>query len=140
MTLLLNGEQEYVEDTPDPMQELRDEVESLRGQLADAQNDLNSIKSILRGQFAAFSRAFGDSPVPVSGSPAEDKWQAIKQRLAPRLKECVDILLIQGPMKRTQIASAMRMGYDNCVKNVIQILLRQGLLMESNGNITLKPL
>jgi hypothetical protein len=77
---------------------------------------------------------------PVNSPAGADKWQAIKSRLAPRLRECVDLLLIQKHMKRTQIAAAMKMDYSNCTKNVIGALLRQGLLQDNNGELSLKEL
>ena len=77
---------------------------------------------------------------PVSAAGGGDKWEAIKSRLAPRLRECVDLLLIQKHMKRTQIAAAMKMDYSNCTKNVIGALLRQGLLQDNNGELSLKEL
>ena len=68
------------------------------------------------------------------------KWEAVKSRLAPRLRECIDLLLIQKHMKRTQIAAALKMDYSNCTKNVIAALLRQGLLEDNGGELSLKEL
>lgn len=68
------------------------------------------------------------------------KWDAVKSRLAPRLRECIDLLLIQKHMKRTQIAAALKMDYSNCTKNVIAVLLRQGLLEDNGGELSLKDL
>lgn len=68
------------------------------------------------------------------------KWDAVKSRLAPRLRECIDLLLIQKHMKRTQIAAALKMDYSNCTKNVISVLQRQGLLEDNGGELSLKEL
>jgi len=78
----------------------------------------------------------------INGGPGSDgsKWDLVKQRLSPRLREAVDIFLTQGQMKRTQLASAMRMDYSNCTKNVIAVLLRQGLLVDNGGQLSLKEL
>ena len=78
----------------------------------------------------------------INGGPGSDssKWDLVKQRLSPRLREAVDIFLTQGRMKRTQLASAMRMDYSNCTKNVIAVLLRQGLLVDNGGQLSLKEL
>ena len=88
--------------------------------------------------------ASGKMEIPDVSQPAsvqgEARWNAIKSRLAPRLKEAVDILLLQGPMRRTQIAAALKMDYSNCTKNVIGVLLRQGIVIENGGHITLKEL
>jgi hypothetical protein len=75
-----------------------------------------------------------------SGGDSADKWAVIKSRLAPRLREAVDILLLQSSMKRTQLAAAMRMDYGNCAKNVVAVLVRQGWLVDNNGNLSLKEL
>ena len=74
------------------------------------------------------------------GGSGSGKWEVVKQRLSPRLREAVDIFLTQGHMKRTQLASAMRMDYSNCTKNVIAVLLRQGLLVDNGGQLSLKEL
>ncbi len=129
---LLSGEVEYMEDRgPDQMEMLRAEVSELR-------DELNSIKSIMLRQYSAYRQAFGEQTVVSSDSA--DKWNSIKQRLAPRMRDAVDILLLQGSMKRTQLASALRMDYSNCNKNVIGILLRQGWLIDNGGNLSLKQI
>jgi hypothetical protein len=43
-------------------------------------------------------------------------------------------------MRRTQLASAMKMDYSNCAKNVIAVLIRQGLIVERGGMLSLKEL
>jgi hypothetical protein len=133
---LLNGEQEYVADpTPEPEP---NEIEVLRAQVNDIQEQLNTVTRILMQQYGAFKMAFGDSAIMTTDSA--DKWTAIKNRMAPRMREAVDVLLLQGSMKRTQLAAALKMDYSNCNKNVIQILLRQGWMVDNNGNLSLKPL
>jgi hypothetical protein len=129
---LLNGEVEYMEDrAPDP-------IEMLRMEVADLREELNAIKSVMLRQYSAYRQSFGDQQVVSSDSA--DKWNSIKQRLAPRMREAVDILLLQGTMKRTQLASALKMDYSNCTKNVVGILLRQGWLIDNGGNLSLKQL
>jgi hypothetical protein len=100
--------------------------------------DLNTLKGILFRQYGAFKAAFGDTAIITT--EATDKWTSIKQRLAPRLREAVDILLLQGSMKRTQLAAALKMDYSNCTKNVVTVLKAQGWLVENNGNLSLKVL
>lgn len=137
---LLSGQVEYLDEQgPDVMTQLRMEISELQSGLNALTEEVESIKTILRRQYAAFQQSLGDEPVTYS-SEGTDKWAAIKQRLAPRLQEAVDILLLQGSLKRTQLASAMKMDYSNCVKNVVQILLRQGLLVDNGGNLSLKKL
>ena len=133
---LLSGhqEQEYVE----PGSDLGDELEMLRSQLAEMQEELNIIKGILLRQYGAFKAAYGDQAIITPDS--SKKWDAIKVRLAPRLREAVDVLLLQGSMKRTQLAAALKMDYSNCTKNVVQVLKSQGWLVENNGNLSLRVL
>jgi len=128
---LLVGEQEYVEEVS--------ELEMVKAQLNEMQEELNLLKSILVRQYSAFKATFGDQVTVVTDS-ADPKWTAIKQRLAPRLREAVDILLLQGSMKRTQLAAALKMDYSNCTKNVVQVLKAQGWMVENNGHLSLKQL
>ncbi len=133
---LLNGtvESEYV----DPGSDLGDEIESLRAQVTEMQEELSLVKGVLLRQYGAFKASLGDQAIVTTD--ASDKWAAIKQRMAPRMREAVEVLLLQGSMKRTQLAAALKMDYSNCNKNVIQILLRQGWMVDNNGNLSLKPL
>lgn len=75
-----------------------------------------------------------------TGSGSENKWEVIKQRLAPRMREAVDILLMQGSMKRTQLAAALKLDYSNCTKNVVGVLVRQGWIVDNGGNLSLKDI
>ena len=141
-------------DTRDSqIEELRGEIESLRSELiaskrefatAAAKIERRAIVTVLgiiqTAMHDVASGKFDLSSVQVSSDNAESKWEAIKQRLAPRLKEAIDILLIQGPMRRTQLASAMKMDYSNCVKNVVAVLIRQGLLIDNGRELSLKEL
>lgn len=130
---MLTGHQEYVEPVPpEPT-----DIEMLRAQITEMQEELNTVKGILMRQYGAFKAAFGDQAIVTTDS---DKWTAIKARMAPRLREAIDVLLLQGSMKRTQIASALKMDYSNCTKNVIGVLKAQGWLVESNGSLSLKSL
>ena len=131
---LLSGEQEYVESGSD----MGSEIEMLRAQVNEMQEELNLIKGILMRQYGAFKVSFGDQAI--TATDASDKWAAIKARMAPRLREAIDVLLLQGSMKRTQIAAALKMNYSNCTKNVIGVLKAQGWLIENNGSLSLKPM
>jgi hypothetical protein len=128
---LLTGHQEYVEQEPT-------EIEVLRAQVSEMQEQLNTLTSILMRQYGAFKASFGDQAIVTTDSA--DKWTAIKARMAPRLREAIDVLLLQGSMKRTQIASALKMDYSNCTKNVIGVLKAQGWIVEQNGSLSLKQL
>lgn len=87
------------------------------------------------------SHAAGDGTVTVPVQvQSPDKWQQIKQRLPPRLAQAIDVLLLQGSMSGTQLAAAMRMDRSNCSKNVVQILLRQGLIVRNGRELSLKQL
>lgn len=134
MQPLLSGQQEYIEDqVSEPS-----EIDLLRQEVGELRADLEKVTTILMRQYGAFKTSFGDQAIVTSDST--DKWAAIKNRMAPRMKEAVDVLLLQGSMKRTQLAAALKMDYSNCNKNVIQILLRQGWMVDNNGNLSLKPL
>ncbi len=134
MQPLLSGEQEYI----DPGSDAGNDVELLRAQVAEMQEELNLIKGILMRQYGAFKVSFGDQAIVTTDS--SDKWAAIKARMAPRLREAIELLLLQGSMKRTQIASALKMDYSNCTKNVIGVLKAQGWVVENNGQLSLKVL
>lgn len=133
---LLGGavEPEYVE----PGSDLGDEVESLRAQVTEIQEDLNTLKAILMRQYGAFKAGFGDQVIVTADS--SNKWDAIKNRMPPRHREAVEMLLLQGSMSRKQLSAALHLGYTNCANNVVQPLLRQGWLVENSGSLSLKQL
>jgi hypothetical protein len=145
--LLSDGRQEYLEDRgPDVIEQLRSKIaqlehrmDSLEGVLDATKRDTvvivlgllhQSLKHIASGKF--------DIMQVETSAQTPSKWEAIKKRLAPRLAEAIDILMLQGPMRRTQLASAMKMDYSNCAKNVIAVMIRQGLIVESGGQLSLK--
>jgi hypothetical protein len=131
---MLTGDQEYVEE-PSPVDPT---IEALHERMDEMQEELDTIKGILMRQYGAFKASFGDQSIVTTD--AADKWTAIKARMAPRLREAIDVLLLQGSMKRTQIASALKMDYSNCTKNVIGVLKAQGWIVEHGGNLSLKRL
>jgi hypothetical protein len=139
--LLLEGQYEDIPEV-DPLQE---RIARLENKVAEMRQSiqreavlllLNVLNQAMR-DVAAGKYSIDAAPITDGGS---GKWEVIKSRLAPRLRECVDLLLIQKRMKRTQIAAALKMDYSNCTKNVIGALLRQGLLQDSNGEISLKEI
>lgn len=151
-SLLLEGEV----DTRDQ------EIETLNNRIADLEGELDVARAEARRAtqqatramanlhrqlsplYQALQMVFGElDAVGVDEAPSQGsnpKWEAIKQRMAPRMRETIDLLLLQGAMQRTQIAAALRMDYTNCTKNVIGILMRQGWLVEHGGKIALKEL
>ena len=133
---LLHGEveAEYVDVTPT----VESEIETLRAEVAELHDEVALIKGVLMRMYGAFKSSLGDQTAV--STDAGDKWGQIKQRMAPRLREAIDLLLLQGQMKRTQIASALKMDYSNCTKNVIGVLKAQGWIVESNGYLSLKQL
>jgi hypothetical protein len=132
---MLTGHQEYVEEVPSPVDPA---IEALHERLDEMQQQLDTLTGILMRQYGAFKSSFGDQAIVTTDSA--DKWTAIKSRMAPRLRDAIDVLLLQGSMKRTQIASALKMDYSNCTKNVIGVLKAQGWLVENNGSLSLKVL
>jgi hypothetical protein len=136
---LLTEGQEYIEESPieDTLNSVS-EIEILQAQVSELKEEVNTIKTILLRQYGAYKVSFGDQAIVTTDSA--DKWVAIKGRLAPRLREAIDIILLQGSMKRKQLAAAMHLGYDNCATNVVSVLIRQGWLVENNGSLSLKVL
>jgi len=155
---LLNGE---VDSRDFDLWQLRQTVEKLQVEVTrlDAENhDLKRELTNLRGASANLRRVLGPLHRAVNmifgeldeigegqetGSTAGNpsKWDAVKQRLQPRHREVIDLLLIQGSMGRKQIAAALKMDYANCAKNVIGVLLRQGWLVDNGREgVSLKQL
>jgi hypothetical protein len=142
------------------LERLRRQYQQMDGALREIRNELGQVKlerdqalevvkrlrnilaplySTLRLMFGEMEMVYSESITP-SGSANGGKWDFVKQRLSPRLREAIDILMLQGPMRRTQLAAAMHMDYSNCTKNVIGILMRQGLLVEDGKLVKLKEL
>ena len=88
---MLTGHQEYVEEGSEPT-----ELNLLRDQVAELQKEVNVIKGILMRQYGAFKSSYGDQAIVTTDSA--DKWIAIKARMAPRLREAIDVLLLQSRM------------------------------------------
>lgn len=140
---LLEGRQEYMEDSgPDVVAQLESRIGELEASLSTVKRDaVVTVLSLLTEALRHVASGKMDIPTVTTTANGQDaRWDAIKNRLAPRLKEAVELLLVQGPMKRAQIAAALRMDYSNCTKNVIGQLLRQGVAVESGGHVTLKQL
>jgi hypothetical protein len=144
---LLNGavDAEYVEpgsDLGNRIEELDSRLDDLESRLILVKRDavamvLNLLSHALK-QVAA-GKVDISSVASVAGD-ASSKWEPIKKRLQPRLAEAIDIILVQGPMKRDELRVAMKMNYTNCCNNVVLPLVRQGLLIDSGGKLSLKEL
>ena len=147
---LLSGHQEYVEDDAESaLTQLSERLDELEGRIEKLEADRPSIQreavvivlKLLTESLRHVVSGKMDLPnVSLSPSSGNERWEAIKSRLAPRLREAVDILILQGPMRRTQLAAALKMDYSNCSKNVVGVLLRQGIAIENGGHVTLKTL
>lgn len=130
--------------------ELEDELDVARAEAKRATQQASRAMGNLRRQltplYQALQMVFGELDAVGGGDEAapsqvgNPKWDTIKARLAPRLRETVDLLLIQKSMRRKEIAAALRMDYTNCTKNVIGVLMRQGLLIENGQGVSLKEL
>jgi len=139
---LLEGRQEYVEPVNDTQR--IDELESRLAEVEHAQSVVKrdavvALLSLLSQALRQVASGKIDLDSIQTEAPA-GKWDAIKKRLPPKQAAAIDIFLAQGSLKRTQLAAAMRMDYSNCTKNVIAVLVRQGLLIESGGLLSLKDL
>lgn len=126
--------------------ELESDVASLRVQLRSVGQDTSKvIYRLLSPLYKALQPIFGEledaGVVNTASTPNKSAaWESVKQRLQPRHREVIDVLLLQGQMARRQISSAIKMDYTNCNKNIIGPLLRQGWLVEVGGKIALKEL
>lgn len=148
--LLLEGKIEDQRDGADDS--ARKAIDHLARQLWDFQQRLTKLEQenaillkLLSPFYKALRPVFGDAePLAdlADGGASRNAgiWDGIKQRLAPRMQEAIDVLLLQKTMKRTQLASALKMDYSNCTKNVISPLIRQGWIVENGGNLSLKQL
>ena len=122
----------------------------LQGELSTAKAQAGRALAAIRHQLEPWYRALkqlfgeieavGGAAVTADDNSQQAKWEAVKRQMTPRLAQAVDLLMLQGSMKRTQIASALNMDYSNCTKNVIGILLRQGWIVENGGELSLKKL
>jgi hypothetical protein len=140
---LLSGE--VVGDQP---QWDEDRVLELEGRVSDLERRLDTVKrdavvivlNLLAKSMKRVAAGEFDIDEVATATSSPSKWDAIKKRLPPRQSEAIDIFLAQGSLRRTQLAAAMKMDYSNCTKNVIAVLVRQGLLIESGGMLSLKEL
>lgn len=142
---LLDGEVEYVEPIRldahgERLTYLEDRVASLESQLKQVKRD--AVVTLLQMLSDSMRHiASGKMDIPAMAATRDDnKWDAVKQRMPQRHREAIDVLLLSGSLKRTQLAAALKMDYANCAKNVIAILIRQGWLIDSGGNLSLKQL
>ncbi len=151
--LQLNGE---VDTRDERIRELEEEVANLEGDLEVARAEARratqqatravaKLRQILSPLYSGLKELFGElDAVGGDDAPASQgdgqKWDVIKAKLAPRMREAIDLLLLQKSMKRTQLAAALRMDYSNCNKNVIGILIRQGWVIDGHNGLTLKEL
>jgi chromosome segregation ATPase len=153
--LLLEGE---VDNRDRELDELRAQVQDLEADLEVARAEakratqqaaraMANLRRQLSPLYQALQMVFGEldaagvaepTTAAVQGDAA--KWEAIKQKLAPRMREAIDLLLLQKTMKRTQLAAALKMDYSNCSKNVIGILIRQGWVIDGSNGLYLKEL
>lgn len=146
--LLLRGEVDARESL---LNDLDEQIRSLRSDLQRAQQEFRSslvkverkavitllgilqtaMKDVAAGKFDLAS---------VEVNESSSKWEIVKQRLQPRHQQAIDILLVQQPMTRKQLSSALKMNYTNCVNNIVAPLLRQGLLIDGVSGLVLKDL
>jgi len=108
------------------------------------ESGVRELRHVLNPLFAALRKIYGEmDDMGLSNSPVvngDDRWNAIKARLAPRLQAAIDIFLTQGTMTSSALAAALRTSNSNCSTNVVGPLLRQGLLVRNGRELSLKAL
>lgn len=128
------------------VQENRRLLAELSAAKAQASRSLSAIRHQLEPWHKAMKVLFGEieavggETVTADDNSQRAKWEPVKRQMPPRLAQAIDLLMLQGRMKRTQISSALKMDYSNCTKNVIGVLIRQGWVVEHGGELSLKQL
>lgn len=117
---------------------LEDEVANLRQSVTRAAQE--GVKVMLRQMFAplhsATSVLAGEAKVTESAQ-ANGKWDAIKQRVGPKLAGVIDLLMVQGPMTVSQIAAATRCS-GKAARQRMDKLRGQGLVDKNGVHFNLK--
>jgi hypothetical protein len=108
--------------------------------IAGIRNQMLPWYKAMKALFGEMDAISGEETATANDGSQQAKWEAVKRQMAPRLAQAIDLLMLQGRMRRTQIASALKMDYSNCSKNVIGILVRQGWVVENGGDLSLKQL
>jgi hypothetical protein len=124
------------------IRELEDIVTYIKEDSAQA---ILNLRKTLLPLHESLKRLFGEMDRIGYGTSASaqsdgSKWDAVKPKLPPRQREAIDMLLLQGTMKRTQLANALKMDYSNCVKNVVGPLIRAGWVVDNGRDLSLKEL
>jgi hypothetical protein len=100
-----------------------------------------NILRAVHGELDSLGITNSGATVSASTSPAHDsRWDAIKSRLAPRLREAVDVLLVHGRMNTTQLAAALKTSRGNCADNIVQKLKTMGIIIKDGRDYSLKTL
>lgn len=118
---------------------LEDEVANLRQSVTRAAQE--GVKVMLRQMFAPLHNAtsvlVGEAKVTESAQQTNGKWEAIKQRVGPKLAEVIDLLMVQGPMTVSQIAAATRCSGE-AARQRMDKLRGQGLVEKNGAHFNLK--
>jgi hypothetical protein len=148
--LLEGQQQEYVEDESviepwaERIGELEDRVEQLEASIPKIKRDaVVALLSLLNDSLRHIASGNMDIPdvsqVPSTGGQ-ESKWAAIKQRHPGNVARAIDILLIQGTMSTDQLRTVLRIGYETCRVNVVNKMVKMGLIIKNGSQFSLKPL
>lgn len=117
---------------------LETEIANLKQGAMDAARQ--GVEVMLRRMFGPLHRAtsvlVGDADVE-EVSQSDGKWEVIKQRLGPKLAEVIDLLLVQGPMTTSQIASATRSSGE-AARQRMDKLRGQGLVEKNGAHFSLR--
>ena len=160
---LLNGEQEYVIDAPDPhLQELEAEVRELKRKLAHAEletrharEDIGHVLGNLQRMTKPFldllkavhgeieAAGFSPAPAAAAGGVAtpqfDPKWDAWKQKLGhgTAVTKVIDALLTHGPLTRNQLRTAAAIGWST-LDAATSRLKNLGLIDKANDRWSLR--
>jgi hypothetical protein len=129
--------------------EKNEEIESLRAQLLEAKPALQSqarLRQILSPLYIALQQVFGELrsseniPVsPVGAQGANPKWEYWKQKLGGKAAEFITELLIHGEMTGRQLIVATRCS-DRTMYKTISELNKAQLLNKNGGKFSLKEI
>jgi hypothetical protein len=100
-----------------------------------------NILRAVHGELDALGIASNGAAARSAATVAPDsRWDAIKSRLPPRLRDAIDVLLVHGVMSVSQLAAALKTSRQNCGDNIVKKLKSMGLIIKEGRELSLKQL